>query len=575
MFPTSKLSLLCLLLCGAAFGQYKNIDSLKTRLSETSGKDRADVLLNLTKSVYKKDPAAGKKYLDELEPLAKSLNYDLALATAIEYSGRIDLNKKEYDNALAKFKDSKDRAATLKNVKLLTENYGLMGALYQETGKLNELNGVFENLQPYKTTREGQEAIAKVIKSRALYYYYKINYKEAKEEFKKAHEMFEKLNDQANIAGTGMNVGVLEYKLGDIKQSIATMEESMVIAKKIRDTLLIADCLSNIALSEFALGNIEKSITQQEQANKLYLQVNNTNRYQSGILNMSSNLMSVGKHAIALNYLLSVLDNSRKNNDQYLIALCYRTLADLHLNNNDTSKALQYLNDGLELSKKSKLAKEEASFLRGLGQIETHRRHYEQAATYLTQSEAIYTSLNVPREIDAIYTSLGNLYLRKKEYAKAEEYYLKSLEIGKKMGAKNSIAGMYSNLGVIHYEQGDFDKSIDYYTQSLEIRKQINNPYMIADSYVTLSNSYYSKKDYEKSYDYYKKYHLLLDSVRNVSSKKEIADMQTKYESKEKEQQIDLLSKDKALKHYYWIKTQKNCLLSNFLIIINAAKSNY
>jgi serine phosphatase RsbU (regulator of sigma subunit) len=535
------------------------------RLAKTSGKEKADVLLNLAKSVYKKDPATAKKYLDELEPLAKSLNYEWAIAAGIAYNGRIDLNKKDYENALTKFKDSKDRAIGLKDVKLITENYTMMGALYEETSRLNELDGVLEALQLYKNSKEGQEATARVTKSKAFYYYFKLNYKGAKEEFRKAADIFKKLNDQAAYVGTAMNVGVLEYKLGEIKESMITLEASMNDAKKLRDTLLIADYLTNLGLSEFALGNIDKSIELQEQANKLYLLINNTNRYQSGILNVSSNLMNVGKHNLALKYLLSALDNSRKNNDPQLIVLCYRTLSDLHLHNNDTAKALQYLNDGLEITKKEKLVREEASFLRGLGQLETYRAHYDLALNYLTKSETLYTSINIPREIDAVYTALGNVYLKKKEYAKAEEYYLKSLEIGKKMGVKNSIAGNYSNLGVIYYEQGDYDKSIGYYMQALEIRKQINNPYMIADSYLTLSNSYYHKKEYEKSYDYYKKYHLLLDSAGNVSSKKEIADMQTKYETKDKEQQITMLSKDQKLKTLLLDQNKKELLNQELL----------
>lgn len=551
MIPAKNTFYLCVLLFliqVGVFGQYQNTDSLKTRLSSATGKNKADVLLHLANSVYKKEPALARKYLDELEPLAKSLNYAWAIASGIQLTGRIELNKKEYESALAKLKDSKERALLLKDVKLITESYMLMGALYQETGKLTELDGVLTDLQAYKGSKEGQEAIAKTHKYKGLYYYQKINYKLAKEEFARAYDLFKKLNDRLNTAGTGMNVGVLEYKLGEVRQSIVTFEAAMAEAKKLRDTLLIADCLTNLSLSEFNLGNEEKSTALQTEANRLYVLINQKSRYQSGIMNLSLNLMSVGQNDLAMKYLLNALEESKKNNEPPMTALCYRQLSDLQNKLGDTTRAFQYLNDGLDLSKKHKLIKEEASFLRGLGQLETYRSHYDKALNHLTKSEAIYTELNLPRDLDAIYTSLGNLYLRQKEYAKAQAYYLKSLEIAKAMGARNSIAGMYSNLGVISYEQGDFDKSIEYYEKALQLRKEMNSPYAVADSYLTLSNSYYSKKDYEKSYNFYKKYHQLLDSVSHVSSKKEMMEMQTKFETKEKEQQISLLSKDQQVK---------------------------
>jgi serine phosphatase RsbU (regulator of sigma subunit) len=540
--------IICLALAISSYGQYKNVDSLNIRLNVTTGKAKADVLIELARSLYKKDPTTAQKHLDELRVLSDELKYEKGLINSIQLSGRIQLNKKEYENALVKFRESKERAVNIKDTKLITESYWLMAALYSETGKLSELNALAEGAQLYNNTKDGMDAIARISKSKAIYYYSRSNYKIAKEEFLKANEIYKKLNDATNILGTGMNIGVLEFKTGNVKKSISTYEALIPEIKKIHDTLLYADCITNIALSEFELGNNSKSIQLQEEANKLYLQLNNNNRYQSGIMNMSSNLMKVGKADLALKYLLSSLDFARKKGDQNAVVLCYRNLGDLNMQNGDTTRGLEFFNEGLQLARKNKFPKEEGSFLRGLGQLETHRRHFELAFKYLSQSEAIYTSLNLTKEQESLNISFGNMYLRKKEYDKAVEYYTKTLESALKSGSKYTIAGMYSNLGVIFYEQHNYDKSIEYYSKALEIRKQINSPYEIADSYLTLSNSYYEKKDYEKSYDYYKSYHKLLDSLRNISSKKEMADMQTKYDTKEKEQEIEMLSKDKSLK---------------------------
>lgn len=539
---------LLVLLLQPLLAQYKNLDSLKLRLSETSGKQKAEVLLHLVKSVYKKDPAAGKKYIEELESLSRSLDDAKGLATAIQYSGRIDFNKKEYESALAKLKDARDRAAKIRDVKLLTETLTLIGSLYQETGRIAEMDGVMAELQAYQNTREGQEALAKTHKNKGLYYYQAVNYAATRTEFSKALDLYRKINDLTNIAGMGMNVGVIEFKMGEVNASVKSFEEALAEARKLRDTSLIADCLTNLALSEFNLGNTEKSTTLQTDANRLYKLINAESRYQSGILNLSVNLMNVGQNDLALKYLLSALNDSRKQNDHALTALCYRQLSDLQAKIGDTARAFQYLNEGIDLSRKHKLIKEEASFLRGLGQLETHKGQFDRALTNLSRSESIYTELNLPRELNSVYTALGNLHLRQKNYAKAEAYYLKSLEISKAAGSKVMVAGMYSNLGVIAYEQGQYEESIAYYEKALQIRKEINSPYMVADSYLTLSNSYYSKKDYERSYEYYKKYHLLLDSLSHISSNKEMAEMQTRFETKEKEQQIAMLSKDQQMK---------------------------
>ncbi len=339
------------------FSQYKNSDSLKTRLAAATGKEKADVLIHLAKSTYKKDPATAQKYLEELEPLSKTLNYEYGLINCKLVSGKIDFNKKDYDNAFVKLKDMRDRSLVIKDTKLITESYYLLASLYQETGKPAEIDAVIESLKPYKSSREGQEAIAKSHRSKGMYYYYKGNFKEAGEEFIIARNGLKAINDYGAAAGIGMNIGVIQYKLGDIKESILTVETAMADAKKFHDTLMIADCLTNIAISEYALGNMEKSVKLQEEANAIYQQQNNTGRYQSGLLNLSGNLLNSGKTDLALKYVLSALDNSRKNGNQIQIAICLRQLADVQLVNGDTLRSIQYLNEVLEVSKKKSICK--------------------------------------------------------------------------------------------------------------------------------------------------------------------------------------------------------------------------
>ncbi len=548
-----------------AFSQYKNIDSLKVRLPVTTGKDKADVLVNLARSTYKKDPAAAQKYLDELEPLIKSLNYEQGLINYKILTGRIEFNKKNYESALSKFKEAKDKAVTIKNVKLIAEAYSLMGAVYPEINKEPEISLLLSELEKYPKVKDVSEAIAKINISRAGYFYKKNNIPASKEWFQKALSIYVQINNDKQIAGIGMNIGIMEYRLGEIKQSLKTYETSIIAANRLHDTLLIADCLTNISLSEYSLGNIDKSINTQKEANELYLKIHNSKAYQSGLVNLSSSLSKTGKQDEALKYLLSSLEYAKKTGDDKGIVICYSSLASVSFDNYDTLRAIKYMKDGLALSQEKKFVQYEARFLKSLGSTQTFKGNYEEALNYLYKSEALYVSFNNPADMAGIYISLGNAYLKKKDAVKAEEYYTKALEIARTTGSKEEVAGLLSNIGVINFDQKKYDKSIELYEQALSIRKEINDPYDIADSYLTLSNSYYEKKNYEKSYDYYKQYHVLLDSVSKLSSKEEMAEMQTKYDTKEKEQQIGMLSKEQQVKTLLLAKNTKELLNQQLL----------
>ena len=56
-----------------------------------------------------------------------------------------------------------------------------------------------------------------------------------------------------------------------------------------------------------------------------------------------------------------------------------------------------------------------------------------------------------------------------------------------------------------------------------------------------------AKGDYKKAYEHHQLYSQMKDSLLNEESSKQITEMQTKYETEKKEQQITLLNKDKEL----------------------------
>src|SRR5690606_20525786 len=65
--------------------------------------------------------------------------------------------------------------------------------------------------------------------------------------------------------------------------------------------------------------------------------------------------------------------------------------------------------------------------------------------------------------------------------------------------------------------------------------------------YKLLANMYYQNHDYKEAYDNYVDGSLLQDSIYNADNSKIIYDMQTKYETNEKEKQNLLLKKQNEL----------------------------
>ena len=67
--------------------------------------------------------------------------------------------------------------------------------------------------------------------------------------------------------------------------------------------------------------------------------------------------------------------------------------------------------------------------------------------------------------------------------------------------------------------------------------------------YEEFANTFAAEKKFKSAYDYHKLFSDTKDSLLNEESSKQIAEMQTKYETEKKEQQITLLNKDREIQN--------------------------
>jgi class 3 adenylate cyclase len=96
-------------------------------------------------------------------------------------------------------------------------------------------------------------------------------------------------------------------------------------------------------------------------------------------------------------------------------------------------------------------------------------------------------------------------------------------------------------------DKKDFARAIEYFNQTLSLGYKIGAKDIVKEAYKNLAGVFALQNDFKNAYDYHRKYSDLKDSLLNEESSRQITEMQTKYETEKKEQQITLLNKDKEI----------------------------
>ena len=167
-------------------------------------------------------------------------------------------------------------------------------------------------------------------------------------------------------------------------------------------------------------------------------------------------------------------------------------------------------------------------------------------------------------------TNIGAVYQELGEYEFAKDYLNRSLEISRELDKKWSVANTLMNIAALNLatkNYNTFKKQID---ESVTVSKKIGAKDLLIENYTLLSDYYEELKDYKTSLEYYKKMKAVNDSLFNETSSQQIAELQTKYETEKKVNEINELRKGKA-EQTLRIEAEKN--LRNIFIIAAAAIS--
>ena len=346
----------------------------------------------------------------------------------------------------------------------------------------------------------------------------------ALEYVQQALSLARELEDPLLLANALNGTAIIYYYLGDQNQSLKYLLQSIDQMKiaRLQDTANL-ELLFRIAIFSSNAGNVYKGLGQLDHALGAFLQ---SEDYLTGLMKKDQ------KNPRYLSTYIVCLNNK---------ALVYRDLG-------ETGKAESNLNQALKLSRERDYPEGIAMCLNNLGLIEIERKSYIAARDVYTEALQINQRLRDSIAIAGTYNNLGLIYESTGSFGNALEYYKSSLLISERLRYLFGVSNTSINIGKIYTELRQFDRAKTYLEQGLTTAKQGDILHLQQQCYQQLSEMYRISGQYHKALYAYQDYSTIKDSVFNIERSKQIAEMETKYETEKKVQENEALRKDIALR---------------------------
>ena len=177
-----------------------------------------------------------------------------------------------------------------------------------------------------------------------------------------------------------------------------------------------------------------------------------------------------------------------------------------------------------------------------------HMGNADSALYYLDSALHFQTLSRDTFEIATVHAAYADVYFRTvKNLSKSREHLRIAESLFKLFPDQNFLGKLYLLWGQLESEDGHPDQALQYFNTGIGLIEHTDREEMLMDYYEEIEQVYLSRGQTTEAYDHLKKYLKLYKKIQNSERLEAIEELQTKYETAKKEQEIELLNSRNAI----------------------------
>ena len=338
-----------------------------------------------------------------------------------------------------------------------------------------------------------------------------------------------------------------KYLKYQIDTSYFLAKEAIKIAKELSHAYSIAYASKQIGLVYKYKTEYDSAMFYYNRSMEIFDKLG-IKRERSILLNRIANIQKrKGQFQLALESFQSALKNSVSQKDTMMLSALYNNLAILYYDLGNYDKALDYQMLNLSIKKAQKSDDYTAIILMNIGNIYQAKDLSEKAIEYYTESLVYMEISGYKYDHSLLLHNMGLVYEELGNHKEALDYYNRAIILEKELNDQEMLVYSTQGVGNILIDMGNFEEGIGYLEKSYRLAERNQDLRQIHKLSRNLFLEYEAKQNYKSGFKYLKKYVEIEDSLFSIEGKKEIIELEQKYEAEKRKQQIAFLEKEREI----------------------------
>ena len=359
------------------------------------------------------------------------------------------------------------------------------------------------------------------------------------------------------------NIGNVFLKQGLYDKAIANYERSLEVRQDIDDLEGVASSLNNLGLVYKNQGDLDRALAYYQNAYKIFEQTND----KIGLANAMNNIGIVfrgnGNQERALDSFLKALDIFQELGNNMGEANTLNNIGNIYYQQEKFEQALEFYERSLTISQQLGDKSSVAGKLSNIGGVYLVLGNKQKALESTEKALAIQKRIGDDQGQISTLNNLGAYFKEENDLDKSLGYFLEAEKVQKRIGDHSYSTITLSSIGEIYKDRKQPQLGLKYLSRALREAKEYGSTENQINVYDKLSQTYADAGDFKRSYDYQQLAKVTRDSLDRVVSARELAEMQIKFESEQKQREIELLGKEKEVQD---LKLTKQITVRNMII---------
>lgn len=337
-------------------------------------------------------------------------------------------------------------------------------------------------------------------------------------------------------------------------QSSTDYELSLLLADSALEMATIAENKSQTARGYWLIGLVQsksgspkKAESNYLQALELYKQIKDSNKIAQTHYQMGNLYRVLDRTDEASVMLFKALGEYKTLNDSSRMGDALLSIGILHGFTKVYDKAEEYMLMAQEVYSDIGLEERLILVLSNLGTLYNITGKHQEALEVTEKVKDYYGKYGPEERYALALHNLGLQYSSIGEHDKSNEYNLQSQKIYEKQGNSYQLSGIELNMARNHIAKNRLQLAEELSLSALQRAKDLKSYNLEYNAYEVLYMIYEKKEDFKTALDYRLKYEDARDSVFKSEKQAQIAELETRYQSELKEQELKELSSQNEL----------------------------